>query len=76
MIKQLGSSKDLTKEIIQVRFNHFQNRRKYLITKIAEEIKSKNIRYHHKNGKHSKKVKTRIFDDSFKITRGLTQNIN
>lgn len=38
LIKQIGSSKDLTPEIVQVRFNHFQNRRKYLITKIADAI--------------------------------------
>ena len=47
-----------------------------MITKIAEEIKRNNTRFYHKNGKHSKKVRSRIFDDSFKITRGLTQNIN
>lgn len=61
---------------MQVRFNHFQNRRKYLITKIAEEIYMNSKSPFQKKGKNSR-VKSKIFmQDSFKVTRGLTQNIN
>ena len=33
-----GPGADATKEIIKVRYNHFQTKRKFLITKIAESI--------------------------------------
>lgn len=32
---------DASKEIVKVRYNHFQNKRKFLINKIADELSPK-----------------------------------